>query len=145
MNVNERFKFTLTSIKTHPLFVQGQHDTVPRTWMRSRHHHFIVFGQYIRLRLRPHTTSNTNNSIEFKYTPIQINAPTVRAGRVNMAAFHKHKVQPSSIILQCIWTTNQGAITTASNTNNNTFEFNHAPIQTYFLFVQGRHDTIPWA
>ena len=29
---------------------------------------------------------------------------------------------------------------TVSNTNDNTFKFKHATVQTYVLFVQGQHD-----
>ena len=84
LNTNDSFKFNHTPIQTYfLLFVRAQatrHRYIHSTnKTHSRHRHCSVFGQFMRVRLRPHTSSNTNGSFKFKHIPIQTYGLFVRA------------------------------------------------------------------
>ena len=124
-------------------------DEHKRTAYSRYHHYCSVFGQHIRVRLRPHTRllHQTRITSNFKFNT---NVLSIHSGPNNTTPFHtfqKRKCAAAhhrhcSVFRQHmrVWLR---PYTTVLNTNN-IFKLKHTPIQTHQLFVSSRTNTAPF-
>ena len=161
-NINTiKFKYTNnhTNVQTVRPGPTRATSLIPwRSTTQSRHCHCSVFGQHMRIGcdydIILHQTP-INNTFKFKHT-IRSNT-TIRtscSSIVNRSPFNTCSAQNQhrSVIIAIACSSEFGQhnmsvrLFTVSNVPiaNNTFKFKQTGMQTYFLFVEDQHGTIPY-